>query len=372
MADFVGNYVDDVRRAMIASLAAGQNLCLIGAPGGGKTSMARAMAERMLAGSSSRFTVTRITPAMQLTKLTGAVDGAHFFATGEYRISLEGTPYQDGNMIAVLDELWRGSDPVFDEALVIMDREDLPADKRPVSWVTANFVVDNERTQATIDRVGMTLWLPAGVEDAGAVARVEMASNGRATMPGWAPSHAEILAVRSWAPTAAAADAVATFVDQLAAEAIAAGRAVNKRTAAQWGAIAFRVSALYYGKNDFSQLHPEALAALALAWPSMTEADALEWQQLVRSLTNGAAVAAEKRLADHVGEFQRVAAIKDPAKRNTEAIKLGTALAQAQTELNELAGVFPGAPEIPQAIATLNTWFQNAVTGKSFEWAGGA
>lgn len=365
---FVGSYVTQVRDAMIASLASGQNLQIIGAPGGGKTSMSRAMASRMLDGSGRPFSLTRISPAMQLSKLTGHVDGERLLENGEYFIDLEGTPYQDGNMIAVLDELWRGSDPVFDEALIIMDREELDIADRPVTWITANFMVDNERTQATIDRIGLCLWVPAKVSAAGKLARTTLASRGRPEMPGKIPTWGAIQMARLADPSDDAMDAVVAVVDALAAEAVAAGRNINQRIVTIWANVLFRVSALYHGSGDFKEVHKKAIAALALAWPSITAADAAEWRGVVRSITNSAGMAAEAKLAQYVGDFQRVSALTDAGERNKEAVKLGLKLAEAQAELQALGA---DLPEVAQAASLLNTWFQHAVTGKQFEWDGG-
>ena len=170
---FVGSYVKDYAKALIASAASGVHLIAIGAPGEGKTAIARATASAL---SGDRFAFTRFDPSSPKDKIEGTVDFEAYLRESKLSYKVQNTPYDPNAKIWIADELFRANGITFDKALDPFDRYDVDPDSCPVIWSTANFIAKGNRVEALIDRIGLWVYLNPDPADVRAIAIAQMTS----------------------------------------------------------------------------------------------------------------------------------------------------------------------------------------------------
>lgn len=357
---FVGSYVDDVRDVTIAGLVSGQNVMLLGAPGFGKTAIARDVAERV-ASNGEKWSFNRLDPSTPVETVAGAYDPAALLDGRLERVT-DGTPYQPGNRIAILDEMFRASEPMFDKLLDVCDRKDVDNGDAATVVGTANFVAESERTEALIDRFAFWYWVDANDFDAAAIVDVHLGTNGKPTTPGEIPTWDDVARVRAYEPTAETMDVVKRFILTLVEIATPEGRKPHPRRLAQWSQIVYRVSAYEHGAADFDTVSPLAARVMRFAWPNTSPESAGEWATIVAATIDPIDSAVDEIMADAVTEFRRVAGL-NPTERPAALNDLGAFNIAKQNTLNELARQYGDDPRIENAIIQLTSWFGLAASG---------
>ncbi len=359
MSTFIGSYVSDIRDCLIAGVLSGQHAVVLGAPGWGKTAIARAMAARV--AGDGRWCLVRLDPSTPPEAVRGAYDPAALLQ-GRLERVVGGTPYDPRARLVILDEIFRANEVVFDVLLDVLDRLDLSPDTAPVAWATANFVAQGERVEALRDRIALWLWLQPESLDPRAVVGAHLAAGDDGlSVPGEIPGWETVLEVRATRPGEKALRAVGELLSQLTQEAQAQGRRVNPRRLAQWARLVYRVGVYTTGEADFAALPDEAARVLRWAWPAPTPEEAASWAQIALSIVDAVGAAIEAAMAQALAKFREVAAIGDPGARTAKVAELGQVLAGTQATLRQVGG---DDPRVPEAIRTLTEWFAAAVSGK--------
>lgn len=357
---FVGSYVGDLRDVMIAAAVSGQNVMLMGAPGYGKTAVSLDVAAR---AAGDKFAFVRLDPTTPVDAVAGAFDPAAMLDGRIERVT-DGTPYEPGTRIVILDELFRASEPMFDKLLDVADRKDLPRGERPVVIGTSNFAVENDRTEALIDRFAIWYWVDASDVDISAVMRAQFAANGEPTTPGTVPTWDEIETVRGFSPSESTVDVVIRWVENLRAVCEPEGYHLHPRRANQWRELVYRVSAYEYGAADFDSVSPMAARIMRFAWSNMTPTAAGEWATIVAATVDAVGAAVDEIISESVVRFRNVAAMP-PSQRNAALVELGTFNVSKQETLRELARNHGDDPRIDAAIANITAWFGLAASGRA-------
>ena len=355
MTTFSGSYVRQVREALVASLLSRQNALLIGAPGYGKTAIARSLAQQV---SGGQFSFTRVDPSTPVEVVKGAYDPAEFLNGKLIRI-VAGTPYEAGCRVAIVDEIGRGNEMLFDALLDTLDRVD--TDDAPPVWGTTNFMPAKDRTAALIDRFALWVWIqPDALDVAGIVAAQLTGSRPQVDMTG-VPAWDEIQAVRQFVPDDATRRAVAAKLSDLAAEAAREGRGVHPRRLTQWANIVYRVSAWKHGAPHFQAVPDEAVRPLRYAWPSLTAEEAASWAQIAGAVVDKVGAAIEAALAQVLAKMRELSAAP-PNQRPAMIMGVAQIMQSTQATLNGVAGT--DDPRVGQAIANMNNWLSLATRGE--------
>jgi MoxR-like ATPase len=352
---FVGTYVHDITESVIAAVVAKQHTLLIGAPGTGKTTIARNALGRMTDG---RYSFTRLAMGTPPEKIEGAYDPAALLE-GRLERVVDGTPYDSANRAIFLDEMTRGSDAINDLLLDVLDRQDVVY--RPPVIGTANFIPNGERAEALRDRIALWTWVAPASFNAGDVAVANM-NGGFPSLEDALPQWDIVAEVHAMSPGVRAQNAIREFLNDLQTIAEEQGRMPNHRSAAQWGQILYRMTALEYGQADFNAVSERAIKILRFAWPNMTEADLREWNELISAVVDILSTQIKTIMQESLKRFNAVTEVADPAKKQELTVDLGTYMVEQQTMLKRLAD--PDHPQVKEACATLNRWFALAAQGK--------
>lgn len=362
---FIGSYVTTVRDAMIAAFVSGQNIILLGAPGYGKTAIALDIAERIAGyGEPDRtalFSFNRLDPSTPVETVAGAYDPAALLDGRLERVK-DGTPYQKNNRIAILDEMFRASEPMFDKLLDVCDRKDVGNGDAPTVVGTANFIVENERTEALIDRFALWVWVNATDVDPAAVVATHLHGHGKPTTPGDLPEWDRIAAVRQWEPDADTVGVVQRFVQNVIETVTPMGYFPHPRRLAQWSQIVYRVSAYEHDSPTFDTVSPMAQKIMRYAWPNTSETMAGEWSTMVAVSVDPVGGAVDEIMADARDAFRAVAELPN-AERSAALNKLGAFNIAKQETLHELERQYGEDPRITNAIVNLTSWFGLAASG---------
>ncbi len=357
MTTFIGGYVDDVRTCLTASALAAQHAVVLGAPGWGKTAIARALAQRM---APDAWTFVRLDPSTPPDVVRGAYNPAALLE-GRLERVVDGTPYDPRVRVVILDEVFRASDVVYDALLDVLDRLDADPDAAAVAWATANFVAQGERVEALLDRIALWLWLQPDTLDAGAIVQAHLNGLQGLDVPGDVPDWKTIEEVRAARPGPKATKAVADLLSTLAQEAAAQGRRPHPRRLAQWTRLVYRAAVYHTGEADFAAVPDEAARVLRWAWPAPTAEEAATWSQIAAAIVDAVGAAIEAAMAQALQKFREVASLADPAQRTGRVAELGQILAQTQESLRQIGG---DDPRVDEAIETLTRWFAAAVRGE--------
>ena len=353
--EFVGNYVNDIVDLLIASAVSGTHAILIGAPGWGKTAIARQAAERMSGGA---YSFTRVDPSTPPEVLRGAFNPAAILE-GRLERVVDGTPYDPACKIGIIDEIFRGSDVLFDAALDVLDRQDVL--NAPPMWSTANFVATGTRVEALVDRIGLWGWIKPGLVDVGAISLSHLVNGGKPFLGHTLPELSQIEEIRAASATERAARVVIEALENLGEEAQKEGLRAHPRRVAAWAKIMFSYSMYLSGSNDFSSLPKGAIGIMKYAWPATTAQEAATWASIAAASIDPVATAIEAALMSAYVEFKRVSEIKDAVDRGTESAKLGEVMLQAKQTLKAFN---TDDPRIAEAMDQIEEWFANAVRGR--------
>lgn len=355
---FVGGYVSDLRDALIASALSGQHAVVLGAPGWGKSAIARSVASDI--AGDGHWTFTRLDPSTPPEAVRGAYDPAALL-NGQLSRVVAGTPYDPNARISILDEIFRANDVVFDTCLDVLDRMDAHPDQASVVWGTANFVAQGERVEALIDRFAIWIWLQPDVLDVGALVGAQLTSANGLAVAGGLPDWKDVEQARAARPGSKARNAVADLLGTLAQEAAAQGRRPHPRRIAQWSRVVYRLGVYDTGQADFSSVPEPASRALRWCWPAPAADEAASWAQIAAAVVDATGSAIEAAMAQALKKFREVASIQDQPSRMEHMGELGVMLANAQTSLKQIGG---DDPRVAEANSQLTEWFAMAARGQ--------
>lgn len=360
---FVGRYVTDIVDAAVAGMVSRQHVILIGAPGCGKTVIARDAVNKM---SDGRFSFLRLALGTSPDEVQGPYDPAKFLA-GELSRNVEGTPYDPENEAVIIDEISRGNDAVFDQLIDTLDRFD--TDRQPPVISTANFAPKGERAEALRSRLSLWVWVNPGDVDVTNVALANMNGH-RPTLNDQThplPDPETVEKVRNAHPGPDAQRAVVTVLEDIADMAREQNRGLSHRLVSQWAQILFRMSVLITGDENFTTVPPQAVKVLRFCYPNTTQQEAADWEEIIRAVADIVETAVEDVLASSLTRFQTVAEIEDPDVRIEKVTELGMFMVEKQKELKALGD----DPRIKGAEETLSDWFRMASLGQKPTWTPG-
>ncbi len=358
---FAGQYTEEVKKVLTASILSGQNAALISQPGMGKTEMMIEVAHR-IAGEDATL-IIKMTPSTPPEVIEGPYDPKAYL-DGRYERITHNTPYDPNKRVICLDELWRANDLSFDAGIHALDQKGIDFINKPVAWATSNFVVKAERFDALRDRFALFFYIRAQV----AIRSVlEAHADNIKGLDGWAsdlPSLSDCQDVRRMQPGPKAQEAIAAQIEVLAQEATQEGFVVNNRRLVQWFDLLFYTGAYYTGSNDFSTIPDKSLSLLQYAYPAVDESQAKKWAGVALACmdTIGSRIDAIKSQAYE--KFQALTSEKDPSRKTSLILEMGNLLQVVQKELVEIAGDDPRAKE---AASQMSVWFGKACAGKSLD-----
>ncbi len=349
---FQGRYVNDVRDVAIASLVSHAHMLLIGPPGGGKTTILRAIGTRVFPDpQSGKFAFIRIDPSTPPDRVKGLPEWEAAMR-GEYVLVVENTCYDPRARLILLDELFRGMDWVFDPVLDVMDRQDLPtADDSPIVMATSNFISVTERIAAMKDRFTFRPWLDKEPIDVGNTVRNQMlAIGGSLTINNHLPDEAELAKIYAARPGENAINAVTKLIERIVREASdglkdkdednmkkgIAAFDINYRRLQQWQQVLFRMSYYLTGDPDFSSVPAGAIKVLNWAWPSESLNEQKHWQQLLQAVSDPLETALSALRTAAYTKYKEITS-NSSMQRNQQSLEMGKVVAHASDDLWDAA-----------------------------------
>ena len=359
VAKFQGAYVQDVRDALVASIVSAEHALLIGAPGWGKTAIARRVAERVTDGE---YVFLRLDGSTPPEKVAGMPDPAKLLAsppTIEYMKS--GTVYDLDARAIILDEIGRPMDAIFDILLDPLNRVDIDPDDAPVVWGTTNFMPSSDRTEALRDRIAMWIWVNPGQINVGDIVAAHLDGLGNGLqIDGKLPTWKEIEEIKKARPGNKARSAVSDLIEMISQEASQSGYVVHPRRISQWSRILFRTGMYWTGSDDFDVVPKQASKVLQYCWPTLSQEEWNSWREIAEVAGDPVGTAINEVLSMSYNRFKQV---RDAggSGRAAASIQLGEALANAQRSLNDI-GVED--PRIEEAMSQLTMAFASVVRGE--------
>lgn len=357
---FIGSYVGDIKSAMTAGILSGQNVILLSAPGWGKTAISKRVAERV-AGDPATISFTRVDPSTPPDVISGPYDPAAMLQGRLERVTA-GTPFDPQCRLALVDEIGRGNEALFDKCLDVLDRQD--GARVPVV-ATSNFMPSADRQQALLDRFAIWLWVTPGAVDTAGIVGAQLASAGRPDVdPAGLPSWADVQAVWAAQPGPNAVKAVSDLIAAMSNEAQTQGFQVHPRRIAQWSAVLFRAGMFYSGMDpDFSVMPAKATALLKYCWPAMTAEDQATWATFAASVVDVVGAAIELEMAKVMEALNKVVSSTDTAGMAVVG-ELGKITQRAEESLKAIAG---DDPRVAEAVKQMKVWFGRALQGQKIE-----
>lgn len=357
-AYFVGRYVDEYAKVLLASLLGGMHVMALSGPGTGKTAIMESVARGMGA-----YVMVRCDPSTPPEKIKGAIDVKRYLESGEFGENIEGTPFDPDMRIVILDEMTRASEVVQHLNIQLLDRgRGAAVYDYPVVWGTANFVKLANQLEALYDRIGLWYHLPD--EDVNVLdfvrAQVAGRQNGGLQVQYPMPTGEKILEVRNAVYSDEAVLAVARFLDIVVGELGAQNIRVNRRRLEQWQRILLACSC-YESGPDFKQVSPLALDVFQYAWPAPKPEDQVRFQQIVAECSNPAQHALDQAMASVMQFMNQVAQMQGEDDRKGKIGEMGLMISKSETALKE-AGVDPQM--VMAASIKFAKWFGDAVAGQ--------
>jgi len=357
---FIGEYVNEMRRIFEYSAISGENAMVISSPGWGKTDIALTLSRAMV-GSDATLLI-EIDPSTPPETIRGSYDPAQLLNGKIARIYTD-TPYDPAKRIVILDELWRGSDILFDSLIHATNQKMRTFVERPVFWGLSNFVGKAERTDALRDRFAM--WYhPSTQLDARAIV-LSHRTNGFDESTWSNPIDWEtIREIRNVEITVRAANVLADLIEELIKETARAQMDVNPRRVVQWENLLRAGCLLETGNPDFDAIPANVSRILKYAYPASDKQTAAQWAKIAASIVDSVGAAIESYKAIAYDEFLNITKTTNPQDRTAMIGKLGAVLANAQENLQRVGG---NDPRIPKTVKELTDWFSRAVRGESLE-----
>jgi len=370
---FVGSYVSQMTEVLTASALSGVHALLIGAPGRGKTAVARVVAKRVF---GDEYVFMRLDATTPPEKVRGHADVAKLLGDDPtYEMVVDGTALDPAAKMVLADEIGRPMDMIFDIFLDVMDRQDVEKSDAPVLWGTTNFMPTSERTDAFRDRFGLWFHVPVERLDVVAIVKSQLTgySGGMDVETVKFPNIQQVYDARHAQPGDKAITAIANKLEALA-EAAIAGVGSNgtvksfdphPRRLEQWGRVLFGYSHWLLGGDDnFSTVPDQATNLLRFAWPLLTPEDAHDWGEVCQSIVDPVGLVIQDMLDDAYQEFKKC---KDSGGARADvALKLGEAMADSMRKIRDFAAE-TGAeddPRIADAIKDVQSVYSKIVVGQ--------
>lgn len=284
---FTGRYVGELVRTMTASALSGTNAIFISPPGWGKTTIARYAAREMSGGN---WSFTALSPSTPPSTVEGIYDPRKYLK-GEMERIVTGTASDPSNRINVLDEGYRASDPVFDLLLHILEPQNDDLTLAPVSWITSNFVISDERGEALRDRIAIWLHLYPTIGDVDVMLESFASSyttGMKLVLADLLPTWDEIAAVRQMVPGKKAKVVLGHFIKAVIAEIAQppTPAAVNPRHLGQWFNVLFRYNAWATGSDNFDHLEDATKSLMRYLWVQPAKQDWEQWGKKVAGVVD--------------------------------------------------------------------------------------
>lgn len=369
---FVGKYVAEMTDVLTASALSGVHCLLIGAPGRGKTAVARAVAEQIF---GDEYVFLRLDATTQPEKVRGHADIAKLLGKeSAYEMVVDGTAKDPNAKMILADEIGRPMDMIFDIFLDVMDRQDVEKADAPVLWGTTNFMPTSERTDAFRDRFGLWYHVPEEQMDVKAMVRAQMAGRvSGMSINATLPSLKEIHAARHATAGTKAVEAIGTTLEALTEAAIAGvgNNGQNKtfnpnpRRLEQWENILFGYSFWLSGGDDnFTKVPDKATSLLRNAWTLLTAEDAQDWSEVCQSIVDPIGLVVQDMLNDAYVQFKE--AKEQGGSSGDIALRLGEALSAAMRKINDFAREIGAEDDvrIAEAVAEVQSAYSKVVIGQ--------
>jgi MoxR-like ATPase len=348
-----------MKQVLMAGVLSRQNVVLIGAPGWGKTAVARSVAEQLTDGE---FSFTRVDPSTPPEKVHGPLNPAAVLE-GRLERVVEGTPYDPVVKHAIIDEIGRANDAMFDALLDTLNRLDDP--DAPAVVATTNFMPAGDRQEALIDRFALWYHITPNALDVHGITKAQLSGNGRpqvdmSDFPTWD----EVEEIRTMTPGPDAIKAISALLNDLTNEAKTHGRHPNPRRVTQWSHILFRVSAWYSGDDNFAVVPEQATRILRWAYPALRTEEAASWSQIAASVVDTLGAVIDEKNAE-ILETMNELLEADAAERANILSNIGVKMQQAGETLETIAGE---DNERVQAVQDQwNDWFSRVIKGEPIE-----
>jgi MoxR-like ATPase len=360
VARFEGGYADEMAEVLAVSLLAGANAIVLGSPGWGKTAVARSLAQQMV---DRRWSFTRVDPSSAPDKVFGILDFKAYM-DGRRSMIVAGTPYDPAVRVAIIDEIGRANEAMFDALLDTLDRVDANGDA-PAVWATSNFIPSTDRVAALIDRFALWYWVQPGPMDIGNIVAAQLAgmhSGGpQVAVPGGL-TWEEVEEIRAMAPGPRAVKAVQNLVRDLESEAKLNKRRPNPRRATQWSFILYRASAWHTGQADFTTVPDAASRLLKYAWPAVTAEEQATWATVATSVTDVVGAQIEAGTIEVQEYMKQIVDCQDEQEKGGLVLQATIVIQNALATIKAVAG--DEDPRYGEAARKFNQWVIDAAQGK--------
>jgi MoxR-like ATPase len=335
LTTFVGQYVNDMRLVLSASLVAQEHCMLLGAPGWGKTDIAESAA-RNAVGLDKRVFI-RFAPSTPPQRVEGMFDPSQAIANPpRFVLVRDDTAFDPNAKILVLDEFGRASDIVFDIVLDATDRRDIPSDQVPVVWGTSNFAPTSARTEALRDRFALWHWIHPGSPDVSAIIMAHAQNLHRPLEIGDMPTWKQVEEIRNADPGEHAIKICDEILTLLSQEAAKAGLNPNPRRVKQWFRLLYRTNVLLHGTADFNFSHAQASKVLTWAWANTDEGKASDWSKIAGCVVDIIGTAINELKSRTLEQVKNMMQRTKNEPRSKLAIALGEIVADGKREIESL------------------------------------
>lgn len=366
-AYYQGNYVNDMRDLVVASMVIGRNSLLICGPGWGKTDISYAVMRQVYGDD---FCSIRLHNAAQPELFQGPPDVEEMLKNNRFAYNLVDTPYNPRFKAVHIDEVGRGNNVVYSLMMHVMDRKGL---QYPVPVIcTANFLPKGEEHKALLDRIGLWHYVSTTSlteDEAAAIVDVQLSRNESdppLMVAGKVPTWQDLQDIYDMHAGVNARKAISDAIKLVTLRAKEEGYYIHPRRVEVWGRNLARMGFWLTGQEDFTTLPNEALKTLRFAYPAESEADYAKWKNLILSVEDPIAAALEDTLGNAVIKInEAIKRCTTPAERMAQ----NSLLLDTDAVLAELAKQYPNDKRIADARAEVTGWFASLARGTEIKRA---
>ena len=340
---------------------------VVGPPGYGKSEILFYASEQMHR-SEKEVQFLECSPATPASLLKGyqnpawLLDRAQAAQDGEPDWIYDGTPYDPTVNTFIFDEVNRLAGAIQHTLISLLHDVGKIREHRPVYLATANWLNYSPQTAAIFDRFGLTFIHEPVPVDIEAVIRVDPIS----TWTFDVPYYEDVLDCREQATlNDGQYETIIGYLSSLQELMIGTRFNLNNRRTRQWLKIAERVSFIYAGGNNWTELPAQFHKIMESAYPITEEDEAMHWRSIVRKLVDedGSAIAAFQ--AEAYSEWKQYSTQaknkrRDPSAHREMLKGLAQKLSAAQAEL---ARRFPNSKEAKEASVQFSIWYQKVLRG---------
>lgn len=355
MSRFTGDYIKDLAELFELAILTNQNAVAVTPPGYGKSELALALA-RAYATSDDAVSFIEINPTTKPDVIIGQIDLQAAIKDQVVRRDVAGTPYDKDVEVVVFDEVSRASGPLFDLMLHVLNPV---TGRRLPCLATANFLPDDDRTEAMFDRFSYYYYM--GHETVNTLDL--LIAQGGEVVPTYGAETVSSVRAMSWEdwPEVSRLAAV-SIIDILEKEAVVAGLSINPRRKVQWAKTLLAVSFAEYSTAEFGTIAPAAVRALRFSFPAKSLEDYLAWVAIARSVTNTMDTALEAVRIETFTIMKEIVEGTADSKKSVRMLALGQKVAEAEETLRTMFGE---TPEVEACIAEIKEYMRQAVKGET-------